>query len=175
MLLRSRVYDHQLAELCAVRYDVLKEPDAVIAAQLQVRMLAPADTHASKARRTLEIETLHLRDRGLNKSIVAAQIKQVGTKGWRRGRRGRRGKGDGDLTAKVRPTRPVGSRSPLTEPIMARRADQGAALSPSSTTSASQRRSRRLAGDRSLPLGAARTEIRLAALVADATGPPQAA
>jgi len=100
MLLRSRVYHHQLAELFAARYDVLKEPDAVISEQLQEQILAPADTHSSKARRTLEIETLNIRDRGLSKTLAAAQIKQVGTEGRRRGRRGRSGKGDGDPRAK---------------------------------------------------------------------------
>jgi len=94
LLLRSRVYHHQLAELCAARYDVLKEPDAAIAAQLQERMLAPADTHASKVRRTLEVETHNLRDRGLNKSIAAQQIKDVAASGRRRGRRGRRTQGE---------------------------------------------------------------------------------
>ena len=102
LLLRSRVYHGQLAELCAARYDVLKEPDAVIAAQLQERMLAPKDTHASLARRNLDVETLHLRDRGLNKTIVAAQIKEVNVEGRRRGKRGGgRKRGDGDAPQKA--------------------------------------------------------------------------
>jgi len=99
MLLRSRAYHHQPAELCAARYDVLQEPDAVIAAQLQERMLSPPDTHASKARRNLEVETLNLRDRGLNKSIAAAQIKDVSAEGRKRGRRGGGRKRSGDAAA----------------------------------------------------------------------------
>jgi len=35
MVLRCRVFSHQLAELCAARYDVLAELDGGVAAQLQ--------------------------------------------------------------------------------------------------------------------------------------------
>ena len=175
MLLRSRVYHHQLADLFAARYDMLKEPYAVISKQLQERILAPTDTHSSKARRTLEIETLNIRDRGLNKNLAAAQIKQVGTEGRRRGRRGRCGKGDGDPTAKKNRRGPWDTARPLRSQSWSSGQTKERRQARLSTVSASQRRSRRLAGDLSLPLGAARTELRLAAPVADATRPPQAA
>jgi len=83
LLLRSRVYHRQLAELCAARYDVLKEPNAFFAAPLQERMLAPSDTHASRAWRHLDMNTVHIRNRNLNKPIVAAQIKEFNDEGRR--------------------------------------------------------------------------------------------
>ena len=102
LLLLFRVYNGQLAELCAARYDILKVPDAVIAAQVQKRMRAPKDTHASLTRRNLDVETVHLRNRGLNKTIVAAQIKEVNVEGHRRGKRGGgRKRGDGETPQKA--------------------------------------------------------------------------
>ena len=86
MLVRSRVFHHQLAELCAARYDVLREPDDAIAAQLQERLLSPPDVHASRARRGLQVETVNLRDRALNKAIAANEVKTAA--GRRRGTRG---------------------------------------------------------------------------------------
>lgn len=91
-LFRARVYAHQLAELCAARYDVVKKPDGAVAAQLQLRLLSPPDTHASKARRGIDAETIVIQDRMLNKGIAENAVKEVQAGGRRRGRRGQRGK-----------------------------------------------------------------------------------
>jgi len=96
MVLRCRVFSHQLAELCAARYDVLAELDGGVAAQLQEWLLSPSDTFASKARRTLHSETVTLRDRALNKGIASNQVKATQQGGRKRG--GRRKKGGGDAT-----------------------------------------------------------------------------
>lgn len=95
LLLRSRIYHHQLAELCSTRYDVLKETDGAVAAQLQERLLSPADSHASQARRGLYIDTLKYRDKALGTAIAAATVQEVQGGGRRRGRRGKKGKNDG--------------------------------------------------------------------------------
>ena len=87
MLIRSRVYHQQLAELCAARYDVLSENDDAVAAQLQERLLSPPDVHASRARRGLQVETVNMRDCALNKVIAATEVKTA----RRRGTRGRGG------------------------------------------------------------------------------------
>lgn len=85
MLLRCRVFNHQLAELCAERYHILPELDGTTAAQLQDRLLSPGDTFASKARRTLHAETVTLRNHALNKSLVAGQVRQTQQGGQKRG------------------------------------------------------------------------------------------
>lgn len=58
--------------------------------------MSPADTFASKARRSLHAETVTLRDRALNKGIAAGQVRQT-QQGGRRGG-GRRKKGGGAPT-----------------------------------------------------------------------------
>lgn len=95
LLLRSRIYHHQITELCSKRYHVLKETDGSVAAQLQERLLSLADTHASKARRGLYLDTLNTRDKALNKAIVATQVQDVQAGGRRRGRRGKAWRGEG--------------------------------------------------------------------------------
>jgi len=94
MVLRCRVFSHQLSELCTARYDVLAELDGGVAAQLQERLLSPSDTFASKPRRTLHSETVTLRDRALNKGISSNQVKATQQGGRKRG--GRRKKCGGD-------------------------------------------------------------------------------
>lgn len=82
MVLRAKVYAHQLTELIACRYDVLVQADDEVADDISERILSPADQHASKAlahvyrdvRRARNTETVKL---------LAAQ---------RRGGRGRRGR-----------------------------------------------------------------------------------
>lgn len=84
MLLRARVYLHQLAELCACRYDVLREGDADVAAAIQSRILGPADQHASKALGTFLRDVRAERNKDLVNQVAAGQ---------KRGKRARRGKG----------------------------------------------------------------------------------
>jgi len=93
MLIRSRVYHHQLAELCAARYDVLREDDDAVAAQLQERLLSPPDVHASRARRGLQVETVNMRDRALNKVIATNEAKTARRRGTRGGGGNKRGGG----------------------------------------------------------------------------------
>jgi len=96
MGLRCRVFSHQLAGLCAARYDVLAELDGGVATQLQERLLSPSDNFAAKARRTLHFETFTLRDCAPNKGIASNQVKATQQGGRKRG--GRRKKGGGDAT-----------------------------------------------------------------------------
>lgn len=44
MLLHCQVYNHQLPDLYAAWYDILSELDGATAAQLQERLLSPANT-----------------------------------------------------------------------------------------------------------------------------------
>lgn len=83
MLQRSRVYLHQIAELCACRYDVLNDDDEDIAAEIQSRILGSADDHASKALGNVYKEIRADRNKDTVKSLSAAKKKS---------RRGRRGK-----------------------------------------------------------------------------------
>jgi len=83
MLQRSRVYLHQIAELCACRYDVINYDVEEIAAEIQSRILGSADDHASKALGNVYKEVRADRNKDIVKSLSAAQKKSL---------RGRRGK-----------------------------------------------------------------------------------
>ncbi|KAK1868669.1 hypothetical protein I4F81_011153 [Pyropia yezoensis] len=83
MLQRSRVYLHQIAELCACRYDVLNNDDEDIAAEIQSRILGSADDLASKALGNVYKEVRADRNKDIVKSLSAAQ---------RKSRRGQLGK-----------------------------------------------------------------------------------
>jgi len=83
MLQRSRVYLHQIGELCACRYDVLNYDDEEIAVEIQSRILGSADDHASKVLGNVYKEVRADRNKDIVKSLSAAQKKSL---------RGRRGK-----------------------------------------------------------------------------------
>lgn len=84
MLLRARVYFHQLAELCACRYDVQREPDADVAAAIQARILGAPDQNASKALGSFLRDVRAERNKDLVKQVAA---------GHKRSKRARRSKG----------------------------------------------------------------------------------
>jgi len=93
MLICSRLYHHEHAELCAARYDVLREDNDAVAAQLQERLLYPPDVHASRARCGLQVEAVNMRDRALNKVIAANEVRKARRRGTRGGGGNKRGGG----------------------------------------------------------------------------------
>lgn len=89
VVLRAKVYVHQLTELIACRYDVLVQADDEVADDISERILSPADQHASKA-------LAHVY-RDVRRARNAETVKLLSAQ--RRGGRGKRGRAAKDPPA----------------------------------------------------------------------------